>query len=107
MNDWHFTGRVIKEPDVRINPTKTKSVAHFTVAVKRNRSKECDYFTLTAFDNTALFVDKYIKKGSELTVKAYIINNNYEKDGKKYYDYDFIVTEIELHSSDRKNNKHS
>lgn len=96
MNNLYLSGYVIKDPDVRENLSKNKTVSHFTIAVQRDFSDTADFFTLTAFNAQAAFVKKYIKKGTKVFVKAKIQNNNYEKDGIKRYDFDFIVENIEL-----------
>lgn len=69
-------------------------MAHFTIAVKESKNN-CDYFTLTAFGQNAVFVDKYVKQGRTVFVEGYVKNNNYEVDGVKKYDFDFIVNKIE------------
>ncbi|MGN0383000.1 MAG: single-stranded DNA-binding protein [Eubacterium sp.] len=96
MNQFFLSGRIANTPDVRISPTPNKSVAHFSLASKRDYSSVTDYFTFTAFGNKAEFIKKYLHKGMQVYIKSRIQNNIYEKDGKKVYDFDFIVEEIEI-----------
>lgn len=96
MNQFFLSGYVVNNPEVRISPTLNKSVAHFSLSAKRDYSSVTDYFTFTAFGNKAVFVKEKIHKGMKVFVRSKVQNNNYEKDGKKYYDFDFIVDEIEI-----------
>ncbi len=100
MNNWLCSGTVIKPPEFRENPLTSKAIAHFTLAVRRNNSKNVDYFTFTAFNDTAIFVNKYVKRGTRLSVIAQVTNDNYkDKNGQMKYDYDFTTNQIEIMNS--------
>ena len=96
MNQLFLSGRVIKEPDIRISPTPQKSVAHLHLAVKRRYSGDSDYFTLTGFGNKAKYIKDNICKGDNISARITVQNNNYEKDGVMQYMFDFIIDDIEL-----------
>lgn len=100
MNKFIITGRLTAEPDIRSTPTG-KTVARFNFAVNRDFKKEgepeADFFQCVAFGNIAdVFHKCRISKGTKLLIEGRVQNNNYEKDGVKYYGNQVIVNSFEF-----------
>jgi single-strand DNA-binding protein len=99
MNNWSVTGRLTKEPETNALD-QGNMISIFYIAVKRefkNKSTneyESDYFRFKAFGRTADYIHTYIKKGDLVEIESRPTNNNYEKDGKKIYQDDYIVKNI-------------
>jgi single-strand DNA-binding protein len=92
-------GRPTKDMDFRQNGEN--SVARFSLAVDRKFSKEkqADFISCVAFNKTAENLNKYVKKGQKIAVMGEIRTGSYEKDGKKVYTTDVVVSEFEFASS--------
>lgn len=98
-NSVTLIGRPTKDIDVRVNGETT--VTRFSLAVDRKKSKDksADFVSCVAFNKTAEFLNKYVKKGSKIVVLGEIRTGSYEKDGKKFYTTDVVVNEVEFASS--------
>lgn len=90
MNNVQLMGRLTKEPDVRMGQ---KKVARFTIAVKRDKENS-DFINCVAFDKTADFVERYLRKGRRAIVEGKIQTGSYEKDGRKVYTTDVIANKV-------------
>ena len=96
MNSVVLTGRLGKDPEIRISQNITK-VARFSLAVARRFKKdETDWINCVAFGKTAEFIEKYVKKGTKLCVAGCIQTGSYEKNGQKYYTTDILVDNCEF-----------
>ena len=102
MNKVQLIGRLTKDPDVKMtageNPT---AVARGSIAVDRRRKKEgeqsADFINWVAFGKTAEFIEKYLKKGTKITLSGRIQTGSYtNKDGQKVYTTDVVAEEIEF-----------
>lgn len=95
MNQFTTIGNITKKPEMRVS-MKGKQVTHISLAVNRPFSdKKTDFFVYSAFGDLALKMSK-LDKGDKIMIQSYVKNNIYEKDGKKVYAIDFIVTNYEL-----------
>ena len=100
MNKIFLSGNLTKEPEVRYTQSG-KTFAKVGLAVTRNYKnaegeRDTDFFNLLAWDKTAEFFSKYLRKGSKILVEGRLQNNNYEKDGVKHYGHDIIVQAVEF-----------
>lgn len=97
MNKLILKGRTTKESDLRI-ASNGKGYCILSVAVddRGNEDKPTDFFDIKCFGKTAEIVSKFVGKGQEILIEAKIKQNNYEKDGVKYYGYDFILDSFEF-----------
>lgn len=98
-----LSGNIARDPEVRYT-NSGKTYARTSIAVNRRTKKtdgsyETDFFDLAAWDKTAEFMGKYLKKGSRVLVEGRIENDNYEKNGVKHYGNRIIVDNIEFGSS--------
>ena len=96
MNKSMFTGGLTA--DAKINDAGT--VARFALGVARSfKNKDGKYdsdypkFVLYGDKVIAAFKDRLVK-GTQFEIEARFQNNNYEKDGQKVYDYEFVVERL-------------
>lgn len=99
MNRVILSGNLTRDPEVRYTQNG-KAYARMGLAVNRPYSKDAvDFFNLLAWDKTAEFCGKYLKKGSRILVEGRMQTNSYEKDGVKYNGVEIIVENIEFAGS--------
>ena len=86
-----MTGYVVKDPEVnefkrkrRRNKRASKYglVASFRLSVRRpfktKDGTKYDYFSCSAFDKSAEFIEEYIEKGDCVGIEGILLNDNYE-----------------------------
>lgn len=99
MNRITISGYVGKDPSFTVTKDG-KSLARFTVAVKRKMNKEkTDWFGCIAFGDGLIthFIKPFILKSSLVLVSGELQFNDYEKkDGTKGTSSTIIVSDIEL-----------
>lgn len=102
MNQLTLRARPTTDPDI-IHSGGEKDIvtARFTAAVNRDYKREgepdADFIPCVAFKRPASFIEKYVKKGSNILLVGRLQNNNYtNKDGQKVYSFQMIVEKIEL-----------
>lgn len=97
VNFCIFSGRLAKDPEIRYTKKDNTAVATFTIAVNNGKDKDADFHKCIAFKKTAELIDQYCIKGSGLLVVGELHDNNWEdKDGKKHYDKQVVVREIQF-----------
>lgn len=101
MNKVILKGNLTK--DIELQTTSNgNSVAKFTVAVQRkftnaDGERETDFINCVAWRNTAEFVSKYFKKGSQILVCGAIQTRSYDaEDGTKRYITEVVVDEVDF-----------
>lgn len=87
LNHIVLMGRLTRDPELRRTGSGV-AVASFTIACDRdfgqNGQKETDFIDVTAWRNTAEFVDKYFSKGRMAVVSGRLqIRGWTDKDGNK------------------------
>lgn len=90
-------GRLTEDPELRTTPSGI-SVTSFTIAVNRRNAKEgeksADFFTVTAWRNTAEFITKYFRKASSICVVGTLETRTWTDDkGVKRYGVDIVADE--------------
>lgn len=99
MNKVILMGRLTKDPDVRYSQANPPvAVARYSLAVNRRFKKqgeqEADFINCVAFGKAAEFVEKFLKKGMQISIVGRIQTGSYtDKDGKKIYTTDVVVEE--------------
>lgn len=79
MNKIILMGRLTADTAVK-QTNSGKEYVHFTVAVDqfaKDGETKADFFRCTAWDKTALFIDRYFKKGSMILIEGSMHNDNY------------------------------
>ena len=83
MNKVCIIGRLTRDPEVRVSQDGTHTIVKFGIAVDRQKDK-VDFFSMTAFDKTAQFCEKYLKKGTKIGVEGQLRADDYtDKNGQK------------------------
>lgn len=100
MNKCIFIGRLTADPELR-QTSSNIAICRITIAVDRpyqkDKEKEADFITCTAWRNTAEFLAKYFSKGSPILIEGSMRNNNYtDANGVKHYGMDCLVDKVEF-----------
>lgn len=102
MNIAILLGRPTADPEIRYT-RDGKPIASFTLAVDRIK-EGADFIRCQAWEKNAEFAEKYVKKGKRILVEGRIRTGSYDdKDGKKVYTTDIVVSRIEF--ADRKDDE--
>lgn len=97
MNKAILTGRLTRDPEIRVTQDGQNTIARFGFAVDRKQKDKADFFNLTAFNKTAIFAEKYLKKGTKVNVIGHLQNDEYtNRDGQKVTQTIVIVEEVEF-----------
>ena len=99
MNICIFSGRLVKDPEIRYTNSK-KAVCTFTVAADAgkttNGDKKTAFVDCVAWEKRAEFIDQYFLKGDPITLAGRIETRTWEKDGKKHKATEIVVTSVEF-----------
>ena len=105
MNKVILMGRLVKNPEVRQDANGAISMARYTLAVDRMRTKKdedpgADFINCVVFSKSAEFAKNYLRKGSKIVIEGRIQTGSYtNKDGNKVYTTDVVVEEQEFAES--------
>ena len=105
MNKVILMGRLTRDPEVRYSQGENQTaIARYSLAVNRRFNREgdpeADFINCVAFGKQAEFAEKYLKKGTKMTITGRIQTGSYtNKDGVKVYTTDVIVEEQEFAES--------
>ena len=100
MNLAILMGRLTKDPDISTSQNGTQ-IARYTIAIDRfGKDQGADFISCVAFNKSAEFADKYLKKGTKIAIEGSIRTGSYtNKDGQKVYTTDVIVNRQEFAES--------
>lgn len=113
FNKIILMGRLTKDPEIRYSQGENQiAIARFSLAVnrrwKREGEPEADFFNCTVFGRQADFVEKYLRKGSQIVISGRVQNDNYtNKEGQKVYSVQIIVEEIDFAESKSASENHT
>lgn len=98
MNNVVLIGRLTETPDVSIL-SADKTVLNFTVAVRRrfhgDGEADADFIRCTAWNQNALFIEKYFDKGDSIGIVGELRNNKYtDEHGEAKYSTAINVTQV-------------
>lgn len=90
-------GRLTADPELHTTPTGV-SVVTFTIAVNRRFTKgeesSADFFTVTAWRQTAEFVSKYFRKASSICIVGSLQTDSWtDQEGNKRYGVKIVADE--------------
>ena len=107
MNKVFLTGNLTRDPEVKYTPNG-KAVSRMGIAVARRFKNaetgqaDVDFFNLTAWDKTAEFCVRYLRKGSRVLIEGRLQTYNYTgQDGNKRSGVDILVENIEFAGAKR------
>jgi single-stranded DNA-binding protein len=94
---FHSVVRLCKDP-VIFNSGCSLNVAEKNMYA-RDDDKKTDFFQVKAFN-------KYCHTGDQIFIEGHCVNNNYEKDGVKIFQNDFIIDNVMLLSKPKEEPEH-
>ena len=107
MNKVFLTGNLTKDPEVKYTPSG-KAVSKMGIAVSRRFKNaesgqfDVDFFNLTAWEKTAEFCARYLRKGSRVLIEGRLQTYTYTgQDGSKRSGVDIQVENIEFAGAKR------
>lgn len=108
MNNVTLIGRLTKDPELKTTQSGI-SFCRFTVAVDRaygkDKEKQTDFISCTAWRGTADFIGKYFGKGQRIALTGSIQTGSYtDKDGRTVYTTDVNVQSAEFCESRKSEN---
>ena len=96
MNSVNLVGRLTAKPELRFT-NSNRSVTRFTVAVNRQKQEGADFINCIAWGKTAENVNKYLDKGSMISLEGRIQTGSYtNSEGKKVYTTDVVAESIQF-----------
>ena len=109
MNKLILIGNICNDLELKENG-ETK-ILSFNVAVQRkfkdkNGEFVSDFFRVTAFNQQAIFIEKYFNKGMKIALEARIQNDNFtDNEGKQQYRNNIIIEQVEFCGSKAQNSE--
>ena len=107
MNKVMLMGRLTRDPEVRVTQDGQTTIAKFGIAVdRRGKEDKADFFNVTAFNKTAQFAEKYLKKGTKIALAGRLQLDEYtNKDGQKVTSVSIVAEEVEFCESKKTEDK--
>lgn len=98
MNKWIGIARLTRDPEIRMTQDGQTTIARFGIAVdRRGKDQKADFFNVNAFNKTAQFAEKYLKKGTKIAIAGHLQMDEYtNKDGQKVTNVIIIADEVEF-----------
>lgn len=98
MNNIIISGRLTRDPDIRASQDGNNLIARYTLAVDRMKADSgADFISCTAFNKSAEFAEKYLKKGMKIIVRGSLHTGDYiDKEGIKRYTAEVYVEQHEF-----------
>ena len=98
MNRVEIIGRLTRDPEIRYAQNGETAIGRFGIAVdRRGKEQKADFFNVTAFNKTAQFAEKYLKKGTKIALCGHLQLDEYtNKDGQKVSNVIIIADELEF-----------
>ena len=109
MNKLILIGNICNDLELKENG-ETK-ILSFNVAVQRkfkdkNGEFISDFFRVTAFNQQAVFIEKYFNKGMKIALEARVQNDNFtDNEGKQQYRNNIIIESVEFCGSKKDNSE--
>lgn len=95
MNLAVFLGNLSTDVSVRTLQDGQR-VASFFVAVDRPKSEQADFIPVTVWNGTADACQKYLSKGSRVSVEGSIRTRRYEQDGQTKYAWEIRARSVQF-----------
>ena len=99
MNKAILCGRTTADIDIRMTTTG-KKVCKFTLAIDDGKnadgSRRTQFIDCEAWNQSAEFMERYVKKGIRILVEGRLNKTSYEKDGQKHYPTNVVCDRIEF-----------
>ena len=99
LNKIIIGGRLTADPELKTTPSGV-TVTSFTVAVNRRfggkngEESQADFFTVTAWRQTAEFITRYFRKASSICIVGSLRNRSWtDRDGQKRFATEIVADE--------------
>ena len=94
MNTIILIGRLTRDVETSTTQSGT-TVARYTLAVdRRGKDAQTDYIPCVAFNKSAEFAQRWLRKGLKICVRGELQTGSYtDKDGKRRNTYNVVVAE--------------
>ena len=108
MNKAILVGRLTKDVELK-NTSNQKQFCSFTIAIDRNYKdsngqRHADFINCVAWNQTAVFIQKYFHKGSKIGIVGSIQTRSYDdNEGTKRFVTEVLVNEAEFVESANNN----
>ncbi len=110
MNKVILIGRLTRDPESRMSQSNME-IARFSLAcssdfVSRNGERDTEFINCVAFGRLASTINRYCKKGSQISASGRIRNSSYDaQDGSKRYTTDVVIDQMEFLGSSQGANR--
>lgn len=98
MNQCNFIGRITK--DLELKMAGQHQVVNFSLAVNDPKTKDgkerTAFVDCAAFNKSAELITRYCAKGDLIRVTAKFQTKEYEHNGKKGWNKNFVISEFEF-----------
>ena len=101
MNKIFISGRLVRDPELKTTASGTEFCT-LTVAVDRKRrdgngERQTDFFDVTAWSRTGVFVNQYFHKGDGINIEGRMESRKYvDGDGKNRVFWGLTVDNVEF-----------
>jgi len=100
MQNFTLKGIITKDLEYRMTE-KGDAMVRLTVRVPSNRKDEqgrriSDFFDMTAWGKTAMFLQEYFKKDMPICIQATLQNHKYDKQGVTVYTNNFLINKVDF-----------
>lgn len=105
MNKVVLSGRLTKDPEVRVTPVGT-AVGRYSLAVQSGYGDKqtTSFFDCVTFGKTAQFAENYLKKGMKIIIEGQLQQRSYQnREGKTVSAVEILVNEHEFAESRQTN----
>ena len=112
MNSLNLVGRLRKDVDINVTDNGV-NVGKFTVAVNRpfakgNNEQKADFLNCVAFNNIALNLGQYCKKGSLISLQGRVQSFSYNNEqGQKVFGMNIVADNIQYLEPKNKKEQYS
>lgn len=110
MNKVSLIGRLTKEPEIKMTSNQTQ-FCNFTIAVDRrfkdaNGQRQADFINCVAWRQTAVFIQKYFRKGNKIGICGSIQTRSFDdQNGQKRFVTEVLAEEVEFVESQEKSSQ--
>lgn len=103
MKSIVLSGRLTKDPDVKVIENKDTKVANLRLANNDNEKEENEFYDVHCWGNLADIAEKYLKKGSKIVVLGTFCNESYtDAENKKRIKLSITATKFDFCDSKEK-----
>lgn len=101
MNKVMLIGRFTRDPESRMG-SNSMEISRFSLAcqgdfVNKDGQRDVEFINCVAFNRTAQTINRFCKKGQQISVTGRIRNSSYDaQDGSKRYTTDIVVDQFEF-----------